>query len=68
LRDYAKAVSVESLFSEFFFRKHEIPLPGYSAFEQLNRMGKLLLGVSRNTWQMGHVVKFCKAIDSDEML
>ena len=34
LRDYAKAVSVESLFSEFFFRKHEIPLPGYSAFEQ----------------------------------
>ncbi len=43
LRDYAKAVSVESLFSEFFFRRHEIPLPGYSAFEQLNRMGKLLL-------------------------
>ncbi|MGK7890544.1 MAG: NACHT domain-containing protein, partial [Leptolyngbyaceae cyanobacterium] len=43
LRDYAKAVSVESLFSEFFFRKHEIPLPGYTAFEQLNRMGKLLL-------------------------
>ena len=43
LRDYAKAVSVESLFSEFFFRKHEIKLPGYSAFEQLNRMGKLLL-------------------------
>ena len=43
LRDYAKAVSVESLFSEFFFRKHEIGLPGYRAFEQLNRMGKLLL-------------------------
>lgn len=43
LRDYAKAVTVESLFSEFFFRKHEIGLPGYSAFEQLNRMGKLLL-------------------------
>jgi NACHT-associated inactive restriction endonuclease/uncharacterized protein DUF4062/WD40 domain-containing protein/pentapeptide repeat protein/NACHT domain-containing protein len=43
LRDYARAVSVESLFSEFFFRKYEIPLPGYSAFEQLNRMGKLLL-------------------------
>ncbi len=43
LRDYAKAVTVESLFSEFFFRKHEIPLPGYSAFERLNRMGKLLL-------------------------
>ena len=43
LRDYAKAVSMESLFSEFFFRKHEIPLPGYTAFERLNRMGKLLL-------------------------
>lgn len=43
LRDYAKAVSVESLLSEFFFRKHEIPLPSYSAFEQLNRMGRLLL-------------------------
>ncbi|GAA6622651.1 NACHT domain-containing protein [Scytonema sp. NUACC26] len=43
LRDYAKAVSVESLFSEFFFRKYEIPLPGYSVFEQLNCMGKLLL-------------------------
>jgi predicted NACHT family NTPase len=43
LRDYAKAVSAESLFSEFFFRKYEIPLPSYSAFEQLNRMGKLLL-------------------------
>ncbi|MDM3851460.1 MAG: pentapeptide repeat-containing protein [Aphanizomenon gracile PMC627.10] len=43
LRDYAKAVSIESLFSEFFFRKHNIGLSGYSAFEQLNRMGKLLL-------------------------
>jgi WD40 repeat protein len=43
LRDYAKAVSVESLFSEFFFRQYEIPLAGYSVFEQLNRMGKLLL-------------------------
>ncbi|WP_214662545.1 WD40 domain-containing protein [Amazonocrinis nigriterrae] len=43
LRDYAKAVSVESLFSEFFFRQYEIPLPHYNAFVQLNRMGKLLL-------------------------
>jgi len=43
LRDYAKAVTVESLFSEFFFRKYEIPLAGYSVFEQINRMGKLLL-------------------------
>ena len=43
LRDYAKAVSVESLFSEFFFRQHDVGLPNYKAFEQLNRMGKLLL-------------------------
>jgi predicted NACHT family NTPase len=43
LRDYAKAVSVESLFSEFFFRQYKIPLPHYDAFIQLNRMGKLLL-------------------------
>jgi len=43
LRDYAKAVSVESLFSEFLFRQHKIGLPHYSVFEQLNRMGKLLL-------------------------
>ena len=43
LRDYAKALNSESLFSDFFFRKHEIRLLGYSAFEQLNRMGKLLL-------------------------
>ena len=42
LRDYSKSVTVESLFSEFFFRKHEI-LKSYSAFEKLNRMGKLLL-------------------------
>ena len=42
LRDYAKAVSVESLFSEFFFRRHEISIPGYSAFQQLNHMGKFL--------------------------
>jgi WD40 repeat protein len=44
LRDYAKAVSVESLFSEFFFRKHQIELRGgYPTFEYLNRIGKLLL-------------------------
>ncbi|MEO0838709.1 MAG: NACHT domain-containing protein [Cyanobacteria bacterium J06643_5] len=43
LRDYAKAVSVESLFSEFFFRKHQMRRLHYPAFEQLNRMGKLLL-------------------------
>ncbi|MGI8386888.1 pentapeptide repeat-containing protein [Robertmurraya sp. P23] len=43
LRDYAKAVSVESLFSEFFFRKHQIPIPHYHAFQVLNRMGKFIL-------------------------
>ena len=43
LRDYAKAVSVESLFSEFIFKKHEIGLPSYRAFELLNRMGKFVL-------------------------
>ncbi|MEO1791608.1 MAG: NACHT domain-containing protein [Cyanobacteria bacterium J06629_19] len=42
LRDYAKAVTVRSLFSEFFFDKHEM-LRSYSVFEKLNRMGKLLL-------------------------
>lgn len=42
LRDYAKAVSIESLFSEFFFRKHGI-LRDYRVFEVLNRFGKLLL-------------------------
>ncbi|MET0112504.1 MAG: pentapeptide repeat-containing protein [Limnospira maxima] len=44
LRDYASAINMESLFSEFFFRQHEIPLRGgYSAFEWLNRQGKLLV-------------------------
>ncbi|MUG98832.1 NACHT domain-containing protein [Scytonema sp. UIC 10036] len=42
LRDYAKALTIESLFSEFFFRQHEIRTK-YSVFEHLNRMGKLLL-------------------------
>lgn len=43
LRDFVRAMKVETLFSDFFFRKFEIGLPGYSAYEQLNRMGKLLL-------------------------
>ncbi len=43
LRDYAKQLSSESLFSDFFFHKHEISLPNYSAFRFLNRIGKLLL-------------------------
>ncbi|MBN1637450.1 MAG: DUF4062 domain-containing protein [Ignavibacteriales bacterium] len=43
LRDYTKAVSVESLFSEFFFRKHQTGITTYNAFIQLNRMGKFLI-------------------------
>ncbi|KPA16259.1 repeat-containing protein [Candidatus Magnetomorum sp. HK-1] len=72
LRDYTKAVSVESLFSEFIFRKHEIPIPGYSVFEQLNRMGKLILifdgfdemadridrqKMINNFWELARVIK-----------
>ncbi len=43
LRDYAKQLDSQSLFSDFFFRKHKIPLPHYLAFEYLNRVGKLVL-------------------------
>lgn len=43
LRNYAKAVKIESIFLDFFFREHKVVLPDYSVFEQLNRMGKLLL-------------------------
>jgi WD40 repeat protein len=42
LRDFTKAVNVEGVFSEFFFRKHNSPIPTYNAFEELNKMGKLL--------------------------
>lgn len=42
LRDF-RSMEVETLFSDFFFRKFEIGLPGYTAYQQLNRMGKLLL-------------------------
>lgn len=43
LRNCAKAVQIESIFLDFFFREHKVLLPDYSVFEQLNRMGKLLL-------------------------
>ena len=43
LSDYAKSTTVESLFSDFLFRRHNIGIPSYEAFRQLNRMGKLLL-------------------------
>lgn len=44
LRDFSKSVSVDALISDFFFRKHEVEIKGvFSAFMQLNKMGKLLL-------------------------
>lgn len=43
LRDFSKAVNIESVFSEFFFKKHNSPIPTYDAFVELNKMGKLLL-------------------------
>jgi len=43
LRQFARAINIESLLSEFFFRQHEIGVPSYAAFQQLNRMGRLLL-------------------------
>lgn len=44
LRDFAKSVNVDSLISDFFFRKHQVELKGvFSAFMQLNKMGKILL-------------------------
>ncbi|MEA5594187.1 NACHT domain-containing protein [Rivularia sp. UHCC 0363] len=42
LRDYAKALDVENVMAGFFYSQHEISLNS-SVFEQLNRMGKLLL-------------------------
>jgi hypothetical protein len=43
LRDFAKSVNIEGVFSEFFFKKHNSPIPTYEAFLELNKMGKLLL-------------------------
>lgn len=71
LRDCAKAATLESLVSEYFFRKYQISLPDYRVFEQLNRMGKLLLifdgfdemaskvdhqSMINNFWQLAKVV------------
>jgi predicted NACHT family NTPase len=42
LRDYAKAVDVENVLAGFFFSQHNIRLTS-KVFDQLNRMGKLLL-------------------------
>ena len=43
LREYSHAGDIKALLSRFFFEKHQIRLPGYQAFDQLNRMGKLFL-------------------------
>lgn len=44
LRDFSKAMEVETLISDFFFRKHKIEIRGvFPAFNQLNKMGKILL-------------------------
>lgn len=44
LRNYAQGFKdAGALLTEFIFREHGIRLPNYSAFEQLNRMGRLLL-------------------------
>ncbi|PFI26957.1 hypothetical protein COI53_25835 [Bacillus thuringiensis] len=44
LREYSKALKVDTLISDFFFRVHKIEIKGvFPAFMQLNRMGKLLI-------------------------
>jgi len=42
LRDYSKALNVENVLAGFFFSKHNIRINS-EVFDQLNRMGKLLL-------------------------
>ncbi len=42
LRDFAKAINVENLLAGFFFTQHNIRINS-EVFDQLNRMGKLLL-------------------------
>jgi predicted NACHT family NTPase len=42
LRDFAKALNVENVLAGFFFTQHNIRINS-DVFEQLNRMGKLLL-------------------------
>ncbi|MBE9062477.1 NACHT domain-containing protein [cf. Phormidesmis sp. LEGE 11477] len=71
LRDCGKSASLESLILDYFFRKYQISIPSYQAFEQLNRMGKLLLifdgfdemaskvdrqSMINNFWQLARVV------------
>ncbi|MEM1369873.1 MAG: NACHT domain-containing protein [Cyanobacteria bacterium P01_H01_bin.15] len=62
LRDYAKALDVESVLANFFYTKHEIRLTT-KIFEQLNRMGKLLL-IFDGFDEMAHRVNKQKTIDN----
>ncbi len=70
LRDYAKALNVENVLAGFFFTQHNIRLNS-EVFDQLNRMGKLLLifdgfdemaakvdkqQMINNFWEMARVV------------
>ncbi|GJD19224.1 WD-40 repeat protein [Rivularia sp. IAM M-261] len=70
LRDFAKALNVENVLAGFFFTQHNIRLNS-DVFEQLNRMGKLLLifdgfdemaakvdrqQMINNFWELGKVV------------
>ncbi|MEL7242493.1 MAG: NACHT domain-containing protein, partial [Cyanobacteria bacterium J06573_2] len=76
LRDYAKALDVENVMAGFFYSQHEISLNS-SVFEQLNRMGKLLLifdgfdemaarvdrqAMINNFWELAKVVVPCAKV------
>lgn len=63
LRDYAKAVSVHSLLSEFFFDRFEVGLPSMKAFNVLNRMGRFLL-IFDGFDEMARKVDYQKVVDN----
>lgn len=63
LRDYAKAVSVDSLLSEFFFDHFEVGLPSMKAFRVLNRMGRFLL-IFDGFDEMARKVDYQKVVDN----
>ncbi|MEO0539711.1 MAG: pentapeptide repeat-containing protein [Cyanobacteria bacterium P01_A01_bin.105] len=71
LRDYARALDVKNVIAGFFFSQHNINLTS-KVFDQLNRMGKLLLlfdgfdemaarvdkqAMINNFWQLARVVR-----------
>ncbi|MEO1211625.1 MAG: pentapeptide repeat-containing protein, partial [Cyanobacteria bacterium J06638_20] len=71
LRDYARALDVENVIAGFFFSQHNIDLTG-KIFDELNRLGKLLLifdgfdematrvdkqAMINNFWQLARVVR-----------